>query len=50
MVENVAKPSLHETTWLKNSESSTQVTLAHGCHGLLSLPHLPQEGLVEKNH
>ncbi len=41
MVENLAQPSLDETTELINFESSTQVVLAHGCYGLLSLPHLP---------
>jgi hypothetical protein len=41
MVENLAQPSLDETTELRNFESSTQVALAQGCHSLLSLPHLP---------
>jgi hypothetical protein len=40
-VENLAQPSLDETTELRNFESSTQVALAQGCHSLLSLPHLP---------
>ncbi len=41
MVENLAQPSLDEIAKLKNLESSTQVALAHGCHNLMSLPHLP---------
>jgi len=41
MVENLAQPSLNETIKLRNSRSSIQLALAHGCHCLLSLPHLP---------
>jgi hypothetical protein len=40
MVENLAQPSLDETVELKNLKSSIQVALAHGCHSLMSLPHL----------
>jgi hypothetical protein len=40
IVENLAQPSLDETVELKNLECSTQVTLAQGCHNLMSLPHL----------
>jgi hypothetical protein len=40
MVENLEQPSLEETTKFRNLESSTQVALAEGSHGLLSLPHL----------
>ncbi len=41
IVENLAQLSLDETAKLRNSKSSIQVALAQGCHGLLSLPHLP---------
>jgi hypothetical protein len=40
MVEYLEQPSLEEATKFKNLESSTQMALAEGCHGLLSLPHL----------
>jgi hypothetical protein len=40
MVENLAQLSLDETVELKNFESSIQMALTHGWHGLLSLPHL----------
>jgi hypothetical protein len=40
MFENLAQPSFDEATKLKNLESSTQVALAHGCHTLMSLPHM----------
>jgi hypothetical protein len=40
MVENLAQTSLDETLEFRNFESSTQVASTHGCHGLLSLPHL----------
>ncbi len=40
MVENLEQPSLDEVAKFKNLESSIQVTLAKGFHGLLSLPHL----------
>jgi len=36
----LAQFSLDESVELRIFESSTQVALAHGCHGLLSLPHL----------
>jgi hypothetical protein len=41
MVENLEQPSLNEIVEFKNSESSTQEALAHRCHNLLSLSHLP---------
>jgi hypothetical protein len=40
MVENLAQPSLDETTKFKNSKSSTQLALTYECHSLLSLLHL----------
>jgi hypothetical protein len=40
MVENLAQPSSDGIVELKNLKSSTQVALAHGCHSLMSLPHL----------
>jgi len=40
IVENLAQLSLDESAELKFFESSTQVALTHGCHGLLSVPHL----------
>jgi len=52
-VENLAQPSFDEAAKVKNPESSTQVALAHGCHSLMSLSHLParktngKEPLVE---
>jgi hypothetical protein len=41
MVENLEQPSLDEVIEFRNLKSSTQETLAHQCHSLLSLPHLP---------
>jgi len=41
IVENLAQLSLDETTKFRNFKSSIQVASAQGCHGLLSLPHLP---------
>jgi hypothetical protein len=40
MVENLAQPSFDEVAEFKNLESATQVALAHGCHTLMSLPHM----------
>jgi hypothetical protein len=40
MVENFAQYSFDEVVKLKNPKNSTQVALAHGCHSLMSLPHL----------
>jgi hypothetical protein len=41
MVENLKQPSLDEVVEFRNPKSSTQEALAHQCHSLLSLPHLP---------
>jgi hypothetical protein len=41
MVENLEQFSLDEVLEFRNLKSSTQVALAEGSHGLLSLPHLP---------
>jgi hypothetical protein len=40
MVENLTQLSLDETTKLRNPVNSIQMALAHGCHSLMSLPHL----------
>ncbi len=41
MVENLEQLSLNETIQFKNSKGSIQEALAHHCHNLLSLRHLP---------
>jgi hypothetical protein len=41
MVENLEQPSLDEVVEFRNPKNSTQETLAHQCHNLMSLPHLP---------
>jgi hypothetical protein len=41
MVENLEQPSLDEAIEFRNPKNSTHEALAHQCHSLLSLPHLP---------
>jgi hypothetical protein len=41
MVENLERLSLDEDVEFRNPKNSIQEALAHQCHNLMSLPHLP---------